>query len=101
MKREFGSFVEFYPGYLDEHRDPMCRRLHVVGSLAVIATLVAALALGRWLLLLAAPVVGYGFAWIGHFAFERNRPATFEHPIYSLAADWVMLKDVLTGRLPW
>jgi hypothetical protein len=101
MKKEFGSFAEFYPGYLDEHRDPMCRRLHVVGSLLVIATLVAALALGRWLLLLAVPVVGYGFAWIGHFAFERNRPATFDHPIYSLAADWVMLKDVLTGRLPW
>ncbi len=95
------TFAEFYPGYLNEHRDPMCRRLHVVGSLLVVATLAAAFTLWEWRLLAAVPVVGYGFAWIGHFAFERNRPATFEHPLYSLAADWVMLKDVVTGRIPW
>ena len=58
-----------------------------------------ALLSGQWLWLLALPVIGYGFAWVGHFAFERNRPATFQYPLYSLMGDWVMFKDMLTGRL--
>jgi hypothetical protein len=60
---------------------------------------VFAIATGRWLWLLALPLFGYGFAWLGHFAFERNRPATFKHPLYSLAGDFVMFRDMLTGRL--
>ncbi|PZW43435.1 Mpo1-like protein [Pseudomonas sp. URMO17WK12:I2] len=95
----FNSFAEFYPYYLEEHRNPTCRRLHYAGSLLVLVVLGYALFSGQWLWLLALPVIGYGFAWIGHFAFERNRPATFQYPLYSLMGDWVMFKDMLTGRL--
>ncbi|MDQ7987509.1 DUF962 domain-containing protein [Pseudomonas sp. G34] len=95
----FNSFAEFYPYYLEEHRNPTCRRLHYVGSLLVLVVLGYALFSGQWLWLLALPVIGYGFAWVGHFVFERNRPATFAYPLYSLMGDWVMLKDMLTGRL--
>lgn len=97
--QKFNSFAEFYPYYLTEHRHPVCRALHYTGSLLVIAVLLYALVSWQlhWLWLL--PVIGYGFAWVGHFMFEHNRPATFKHPFYSLAADWVMLKDFLTGQL--
>ena len=95
----YASFREFYRFYLSEHSHRMCRRLHFVGSLLVIAVVLAAIASAdaRWLLL--APVVGYGFAWIGHFYFEKNRPATFQHPFYSLAGDWVMFWDILRRRV--
>lgn len=98
MKR-FGGFREFYPYYLDEHRNRICRRLHFIGSWLVLAALALALATadGRFLLLM--PLFGYGFAWVGHFAFEKNRPATFKHPLYSLMGDWVMFADILRGRL--
>ena len=95
----FRSFAEFYPYYLAEHSNPVCRRLHYVGSLLVLALLGYVLASQAWLWLLALPVVGYGFAWIGHFGFEKNRPATFQYPFYSFLGDWVMLKDALTGRI--
>ena len=95
----FNSFAEFYTYYLEEHRHPTCRRLHYVGSLLVLVVLGYALISGQWRWLLALPVIGYGFAWVGHFAFERNRPATFQYPLYSLMGDWVMLKDMLTGRI--
>ncbi len=98
---EYKSFRDFYPHYLDEHRDPTCRRLHVAGTVLVLLTLVAAIVTGRWLLLLAMPVFGYGFAWIGHFVFERNRPATFRHPLYSLLGDLALFRDVVTGRIPF
>jgi hypothetical protein len=101
MNAEYRSFRDFYPAYLAEHKERTTRRLHFAGTLLVI--LMVAVALGRrearWLLL--APVFGYGLAWIGHFVFERNRPATFRHPLYSLAGDFVMFKDMLLGRLPW
>ncbi len=95
----FTSFADFYPFYLSEHRTAACRRLHFVGTTLVITCLVAAFATRQWWLLLFVPVVGYGFAWLGHFAFEHNRPATFTHPWYSLAADFVMFRDILVGRI--
>ncbi|WP_434456012.1 DUF962 domain-containing protein [Stutzerimonas urumqiensis] len=95
----FTRFADFYPFYLEEHRNPTCRRLHFAGSVLVLALLAAALATGQWLLLLAMPVVGYGFAWVGHFVFEKNRPATFQYPLYSLLGDWVMFRDMLIGRI--
>lgn len=101
MGRRFASFREFYPYYLAEHRHPVSRRLHVVGSAGVLLLAVAAAVSGNPWWLLAALFCGYGFAWVGHFFFEKNRPATFRHPIYSFAADWVMFRDVLAGRIPF
>ncbi|MFT3858496.1 MAG: DUF962 domain-containing protein [Aquabacterium sp.] len=95
----YQSFAEFYPFYLSQHENVTCRRLHVIGSLGVLALLAYALVSGQWLWLLMLPVLGYGFAWVGHFRFERNKPATFQYPLYSLMGDWVMLWQVLTGQL--
>ncbi len=97
----FTRFADFYPFYLQEHRNPTCRRLHFAGSLIVLAVLGYALISQQWLWLLAAPLAGYGFAWVGHFVFEKNRPATFQYPLYSLLGDWVMFRDMLTGRIPF
>jgi len=95
----YTTFREFYPFYLSEHADRMCRRLHFIGSWLVIGVFALAIVLtdARWLLL--APLFGYGFAWAGHFFFEKNRPATFTHPLYSLAGDWVMFWDILKRRV--
>lgn len=95
----FNSFADFYPFYLSEHRNAACRRLHFVGTLLVITLSATAIGTRTWWLLALVPVAGYGFAWVGHFAFERNRPATFAHPFYSLAADFVMFRDILVGRI--
>jgi len=95
----FSSFAEFYPYYLSEHADRTCRRLHFIGTTLVIALTVAAVLVGPLWLLWCIPVAGYGFAWLGHFVFEKNRPATFQHPFYSLWGDFVMYKDMLTGKI--
>ncbi|KGI78321.1 DUF962 domain-containing protein [Oleiagrimonas soli] len=97
---EFSSFRAFYPYYLSEHRNRTCRRLHFIGSLCVLGFLALAFARGNAWWLLGMPLAGYGFAWVGHFGFEHNRPATFRHPWYSLAGDWVMFWQILTGRIP-
>ncbi|HEU0196909.1 MAG TPA: Mpo1-like protein [Nevskiaceae bacterium] len=97
--RSFGSFRDFYPFYLGEHANRTCRRLHFVGTSLVILTLIGALASGQYWYLLLMPVFGYAFAWIGHFHYEKNRPATFEHPFYSLAGDFVMYRDIWAGKI--
>lgn len=97
----YASFREFYPFYLSEHRSRSSRRLHVCGTLLALALAAAALVGGRPVLLWAVPVAGYAFAWVGHYFFEKNRPATFSHPLYSLAGDFRMLYEVLTGRIRW
>lgn len=96
---QFRSFAEFYPYYLGEHSNPTCRRLHFVGTSLVIALIAYTLASGKWLLLLALPLAGYGFAWTGHFFFEKNRPATFTYPFYSLIGDFAMFRDILRGKV--
>ncbi|KUM52991.1 DUF962 domain-containing protein [Rheinheimera sp. EpRS3] len=96
---KFSSFAEFYPYYLSEHQNPVCRALHYIGSTLVIIVLLYVLFTQQWIWLWLLPVIGYGFAWLGHFLFEHNKPATFQYPFYSLAADWVMFKDFLTGQL--
>ena len=97
--KKFNSFAEFYPYYLSEHGNSTCRRLHFIGTTLVIGILAYAIGRGSLVLLLALPLAGYSFAWIGHFFFEKNRPATFKHPFYSFAGDWVMFKDILTGKI--
>ena len=99
MHKNFSSFAEFYPYYLKEHSHPVCRGLHYTGSILVLILLVYSLLTAHYLLLFLLPVTGYGFAWIGHFAFEKNKPATFQYPLYSFMGDWVMLMDFLRGRI--
>ena len=96
---KYKTLEEFYPFYLGEHSNRTCRRLHFVGSSLGLLVFAAALATQRWWLIAVALVIGYGFAWVGHFFFEHNKPATFKHPFYSFAGDWVMFKDILTGKI--
>lgn len=99
MNKTYNSFKRFYPFYLSQHRNRTCRRLHFIGSTLVLILIVAAIINQAAIYLLATPLAGYGFAWLGHFIFEKNRPATFTYPLYSLMGDWVMYKDMLTGRI--
>ncbi|WDE14651.1 Mpo1-like protein [Thalassomonas haliotis] len=101
MSKQYKSFAEFYPFYLSQHANLVCRRLHFTGSLLMLLLLVYIVFSRSWLLLWLLPVIGYGFAWIGHFFFEKNKPATFSYPFYSLLGDWVMFKDILVRKLPF
>jgi len=96
---KYSSFTDFYPFYLSEHSNRTCRRLHFVGTSLGLACFAAALATQNGWWLLAGLVAGYAFAWVGHFFFEHNRPATFTYPFYSFLGDWVMWKDMLSGRI--
>ena len=97
--RRYASFAEFYPFYLSEHANRTCRRLHFVGTSLGLACLAAALAtLTPWWLLVGL-LIGYAFAWVGHFVFEKNRPATFTYPLWSFMGDWVMWSEILRGRI--
>ena len=93
------NFSDFYPFYLSEHQDRTCRRLHFAGTILALACLLFFLFTLSWKALLAVLICGYGFAWVGHFFFEKNRPATFHYPLYSLFGDFVMAKDILTGKI--
>lgn len=95
----YATFAEFWPFYLREHARPLTRALHYAGTSLVVALAVFALVTGRWGWLLAMPVAGYFFAWLAHFTVEKNRPATFTYPLWSLAADFRMWWLWLTGRL--
>jgi hypothetical protein len=99
--KRFTSFREFYPFYLSEHSNRTCRRLHFLGSTLALVCLTLLIATRNPWWLAGGFVAGYGFAWIGHFAFEKNRPASFKQPLYSFMGDWVMYKDILTGRIPF
>ena len=99
MGKKYNSFGEFYSFYLTEHSNRLNRRLHFAGTFLVILTFIYSLATQIWILLILMPVFGYGFAWVGHFKIEKNRPATFDNPFYSLASDFVMFKDILTGKI--
>lgn len=95
----FKSFEEFWPFYVREHSHPSNRALHFAGTSAVIALAATALVSRNARLLLALPVVGYGAAWFGHFVVEKNKPATFEYPVWSLKADFIMWAKIVAGTM--
>jgi hypothetical protein len=101
MAGPFASFAEFYPSYLSEHANRTCRRLHFVGTSLVLGCLGALAVTGNPWWIAGALAAGYGFAWIGHFFCEHNRPATFRHPLYSFVGDWAMYRDMLLRRIPF
>lgn len=95
---EFKNFEEFYPYYLSQHQNPVCRGLHYAGTSLVIICLLMFLVTLNFFWILLAPILGYGLAWIGHYKFEKNKPATFKHPFYSLWADFVLFKQFILRK---
>ena len=95
------TFADFYPFYLSEHTNRVSRRLHFVGTNISIALLITALVTQLWWLVAAAVVQGYAFAWVGHFFFEHNKPATFKYPLFSFIGDWRMWWENVSGKVPF
>lgn len=95
------SFAEFYSFYLSEHSNRTCRRLHFLGSSFALVCFTLLVFTGELQYLLLALLSGYGCAWIGHFVFEKNKPASFKRPLYSFMGDWVMYKDIWIGKIPF
>ena len=95
------TFEAFYPLYLKEHQHPLCRRMHFIGTGLGIAGLVTFAGSGYPEALLVSLIAAYGFAWLGHFLFEKNKPATFKRPIFSLMGDLSMFRDMVAGRIPF
>lgn len=96
---KFNSAKEFYPYYLTEHLNPICRAFHLFGTTLVILLFAAGIATLNWKFFALMPVAGYGNAWIGHFFFEKNKPAAFGNPLYSLSGDFRMYWHFITGQL--
>jgi hypothetical protein len=99
--KRFNSFEEFYPFYLGEHSNKTCRRLHIIGTFQAIIQIIRFVLTGNPICLLQGLIAAYAFAWVGHFFFEKNRPATFQYPLYSFMGDWRMFFDTVTGKLPF
>ena len=97
--KRYQSFSEFWPFYVAEHSKPTTRLLHLIGTAAGVGTVAFFIASGRWWLFPLGLVPGYGFAWVAHFLIEKNKPATFEHPLWSFMGDYKMIAMMLTGRM--
>ncbi len=97
--QKYARFADFYPFYLSEHANRNCRRLHFLGSSLGLACLTLAVATGNWWWLLAGVLCGYACAWIGHFGFEKNKPASFKQPLYSFMGDWMMYAQIWRGKV--
>jgi hypothetical protein len=95
----FNSFTEFWPHYVAEHSQPATRMLHLIGTTVGLATVIYFIASGRWWLFPLGLIPGYGAAWFAHFVIEKNRPATFQHPLWSFMGDYKMIWMMLTGRM--
>ncbi len=98
QKQRISTLKEFYPFYLEEHSNSTSRILHFIGTSLVLLLIPTALIVNEAKVLLLIPFVGYGFAWVGHFFFEKNKPATFQYPGYSLASDFILFWDLLRGK---
>ena len=98
VEQRYRTFEDFYPFYLTEHVNPVSRRLHVIGTSLVVLCFVLAMIYAEPLWLIALPVIGYGFAWVGHFFFEKNKPATFKYPAFSLMGDFRLWFETVTGK---
>ena len=95
------SFKKYYEHYLTLHKNKWNRRLHVLGNTATITFVALCILQSLWFMLLLTPFIVYPFAWSGHFFFEKNKPAAFSNPFWAKACDWVMLKDIITGKIRW
>lgn len=98
-KGRFESFDKFYEFYLSEHKSRLCRRMHFAGSTVALLCLAALIATGRPTYIALGFFAGYVFAWIGHFVFEKNQPATFKYPLYSFIGDWKMYWQMWTRKI--
>jgi hypothetical protein len=99
VHKEFNSFSEFWPFYVSEHSGPATRALHAIGTAAGVVCAITLIAKGRWLLLPLALLPGYGLAWIAHLFVEKNKPATFDYPVWSFIADYKMIGMMITGKM--
>jgi hypothetical protein len=99
LDKHFHDFAEFYSVYLTEHANRTCRQLHFLGSTISLLCLAAFLLTGHFGWLVGALAAGYGFAWIGHFRYEKNQPASLHHPVYAFIANWLMYRQMLTGQV--
>jgi hypothetical protein len=93
------NFDEYYEYYLTLHQNKWCRKLHALGQIATLLFVAFVIYNGHWPLLLLAPFVVYPFAWSGHYFFEKNKPAAWTNPLWAKACDWIMLKDMITGKI--
>ena len=98
-EKPFRTFADFYPFYLSEHANRISRRLHFVGTSIAVVLLITALVTQLWWLVAVALIQGYAFAWVGHFFFEHNKPATFRYPRFSFMGDWRLWWEILTGKV--
>ena len=98
-ERKYRSFPEFWPHYVVEHSNPRTRLLHLAGTSIALGLVCYFIATGRWWLFPLALIPGYGMAWIGHFFIEKNRPATFQYPLWSFMGDYKMIWMMLTGQM--
>lgn len=98
MKKKYKSLKEFYPFYLSQHQNTISRILHFTGTSLFFFILFGAFIFHEISFLILCPIAGYGFAWVGHFFFEKNKPATFQYPLYSLASDFMLYFDLLAGK---
>jgi len=92
-------FNDYYRHYLTLHQHKWNRRLHVLGQIATLASVGYIISTSSWILIPLVPFVVYPFAWSGHFFFEKNKPAAFSRPLWAKACDWVMLRDIIIGRI--
>lgn len=99
IKESFNSVSDFYPFYLTQHLNPICRNLHIFGTVTAVIFSLFVILKGKFTLLLISPIIGYGFSWIGHFIFEKNKPAAFDYFWLSFKCDFLMVKDYFFGVL--